>query len=68
MYYGVQKSCQVKRGVSLGELKGVMARMVVPPRGLRGLYWAMSVDIFVWGLGSSILFGMLSETYGFTPN
>ena len=57
---------RVKRGISLGELKGVMARMVTPPRGLRGLYWAMSVDIFVWGLGGSILFGMLSETYGFT--
>jgi MFS family permease len=40
--------------------------MVSPPRGLRSLYWALSVDIFVWGLGASILFGMLSETYGFT--
>jgi MFS family permease len=57
---------RVKRGISLGELKGVMARMVVPPRELRGFYWAMAVDIFVWGLGGSLLFGMLSETYGFT--
>jgi MFS family permease len=40
--------------------------MVVPPRELRGFYWAMAVDIFVWGLGGSLLFGMLSETYGFT--
>jgi MFS family permease len=53
-------------GFSLSELKGVMARIVTPPRKLRGMYWALSVDIFVWGLGSSILFGMLSETYGFT--
>jgi len=52
---------------SWGELRGVLARMVVPPRELRGLYWAMAIDIFVWGLGSAILFGMLSETYGFTP-
>ena len=40
--------------------------MVVPPRELRGFYWAMAVDIFVWGLGGTLLFGMLSETYGFT--
>jgi FSR family fosmidomycin resistance protein-like MFS transporter len=40
--------------------------MVVPPRELRGFYWAMAVDIFVWGLGGALLFGMLSETYGFT--
>jgi MFS family permease len=26
----------------------------------------MAVDIFVWGLGAALLFGMLSETYGFT--
>ena len=57
---------RVKRGISLGELKGVMARIVVPPRELRGFYWATAVDIFVWGLGGSLLFGMLSETYGFT--
>ncbi len=57
---------RVRRGISLGELKGGMARMVVPPRELRGFYWAMAVDIFVWGLRGSLLFGMLSETYGFT--
>lgn len=57
---------RVNGGISLVELKGVLARMVVPPRELRGFYWAMAVDIFVWGLGGSLLFGMLSETYGFT--
>ena len=57
---------QIRGGISLGELKGVLARMIVPPRELRGFYWAMAVDIFVWGLGGALLFGMLSETYGFT--
>ena len=57
---------RINRGISLGELKGVLSRMVVPPRKLRGFYWAMAMDIFVWGLGAAILFGMLSETYGFT--
>jgi len=43
-----------------------MVKMAVPPRALRGLYLAMSVDSFVWGLGYALLFGMLSDTYGFT--
>ncbi|MFB0534139.1 MAG: MFS transporter [Anaerolineae bacterium] len=57
---------RVNGRVSLSELKAVLVRMVVPPRELRGFYWAMAVDIFVWGLGAALLFGMLSETYGFT--
>ncbi|MFQ5814503.1 MAG: MFS transporter [Anaerolineae bacterium] len=57
---------RVNGGISLGELKGVLVRMVVPPRELRGFYWAMALDIFVWGLGGALLFGMLSQTYGFT--
>jgi MFS family permease len=57
---------RVNGGVSPGELKGVLVRMVVPPRELRGFYWAMAVDIFVWALGATLLFGMLSETYSFT--
>ncbi len=57
---------QVNGDISLGELRGMLARMIVPPRELRGFYWAMAVDIFVWGLGGALLFGMLSETFGFT--
>jgi len=49
-----------------GELEGVLVRMVVPSGELRGFYWAMAVDRFVWGLGGALLFGMLSKTYGFT--
>jgi len=52
--------------VSWRELKGVMARMFWPPADLRGLYWAMAIDIFAWGMGASLLFGMLSESRGFT--
>jgi len=57
---------RVNGSISLGELKGVLAKIVVPPRELRGFYWAMAMDIFVWGLGGALLFGMLNETYGFT--
>ncbi len=52
--------------ITLGDLKGVLIRTIAPPRELRGFYWATAVDIFVWGLGSALLFGMLSKTYGFT--
>jgi len=49
------------------ELKQVLGRILTPPRGLRGLYGALTVDLFAWGLGSTILPGLLSKTYGFTP-
>lgn len=52
--------------VTLHGLKNVLARIFVPPKGLRGFYWALTVDSFVWGTGLALLFGMLSETYGFT--
>jgi MFS family permease len=51
---------------SWGEFKAATVRLVVPPRGLRGYYWTMAVDSFGWGLGLSLLFGMLTQTYGFT--
>jgi MFS family permease len=53
-------------GIIWGELKAATARLIVPPRGLRGYYWTMAVDAFAWGLGLSLLFGMLTQTYGFT--
>lgn len=52
--------------VSWRELRGVMARMFRPPADLRGLYWAMAIDVFAWGMGASLLFGMLTQTRGFT--
>jgi MFS family permease len=52
--------------VSREKLKQALFGMVVPPRNLRGFYLTMAVDTFSWGLGSALLFGMLTETYGFT--
>lgn len=57
---------QANRAVSLSELKGMLTSVFVQPRELRGFYWAMAIDSFVWGLGAALLFGMLSETCGFT--
>jgi MFS family permease len=48
------------------EVKAATVRLAVPPRSLRGYYWTMAVDSFAWGLGFSLLFGMLTQTYGFT--
>ena len=46
------------------KLKTATRRLIVPPRGLRGYYWTMAVDSFAWGLTLSLLFGMLTQTYG----
>jgi len=62
----IETLSEVSGAVSLGALKGVLVRMVVPPKGLHGFYWAMAIDTFAWGLGYALLFGMLSKTYGFT--
>jgi len=48
------------------DLARALTRMVVPPRGFKGFYLAMAGDMFVWGLGPVILFGLLTRTYGFT--
>jgi DHA1 family multidrug resistance protein-like MFS transporter len=52
--------------VSRAEFGGMVSRIVRPPRVLRGLYWAMAIDTFAWGMGGALLVGMLSKTYGFT--
>ena len=52
----------------LGEMGRNWIRLIVPPRGLRGFYIAMVTDAFVGGLGSAILFGLLSKTYHFTTS
>jgi len=52
--------------VSRAEMAGMLSRIARPPRALRGLYWAMAVDTFAWGMGGALLVGMLSKTYGFS--
>jgi MFS family permease len=48
------------------QLAGVVKGVLIPARRLRGFYTAVTVDAFAWGTGSSILYGLLSETYHFT--
>ena len=57
---------QATRRVSAGQVGQALLTILVPPRRLRGLYWALAVDSFVWGLGWTILYGMLTDAFGFT--
>lgn len=52
--------------VTWGELRSATLRLIVPPHDLRGFYWTMAVDSLAFGLGLSLLYGMLTQTYGFT--
>lgn len=48
----------------LGELRRSWARLIVPPKKLRGFYAAMVADAFKGGLGSAILYGLVPPTWG----
>jgi len=55
-----------RRSLSLRELAATLRGVFVPPRRLRSFYLATTVDIFVWGVGSAVFYGTLTETYGFS--
>jgi len=48
------------------QLAGVLKATFAPARRLKGFYAAVTVDACAWGVGSSIIYGLLSETYHFT--
>ena len=48
---------------ALLSLKGAL----LPPRHLWGFYAAMSVDLFAFSIGWRLLYGMLTQGYGYTP-
>ena len=49
------------------ELPALLKRVIVPPAELRSFYIAMAIDMFAFGMGAAILFGLLSKEYGFSP-
>lgn len=57
---------QAEGELSLRKPKEALINRIMPSRELRSFYLAMALDSFVWGLGGTLLFGMLTETYGFT--
>ena len=55
-----------RKTISWQGLAETLRNILVPPVKLRSFYIATTLDSFVWGLGAGILFGMLSQTYGFS--
>lgn len=49
------------------ELFALLRTLITPPARLRSFYVIVSIDLFAFGTGAAILFGMLSQEYGFTP-
>jgi MFS family permease len=56
-----------ERAVDLGEFLRMLRRIAVPPRKLRSFYVAVAIDLFAFGTGSAILFGLLTSEFGFSP-
>jgi MFS family permease len=59
-------SPSMRRSISWRGISGAVKGLLVPPRRLRSFYLATLVDVFVWGLGSTIFYGTLRQTYGFS--
>jgi len=55
-----------RKTISWRGLVTTLRNILVPPKNLRSFYIATTLDSFVWGAGAGILFGMLSQTYGFS--
>jgi DHA1 family bicyclomycin/chloramphenicol resistance-like MFS transporter len=51
----------------VSELPALVRRVITPPARLRSFYIAVAIDMFAFGTGAAILFGLLSKEYGFTP-
>jgi MFS family permease len=49
-----------------GALRKSLGRIFTPPTRLRPFYIIIAVDAIAWGLGASILYGMLVKSYNFT--
>lgn len=49
------------------DVRTALTSLFKPKRGLEGFYAAMTLDAFSFGVCGSIFFGMLTDTFGFTP-
>jgi DHA1 family multidrug resistance protein-like MFS transporter len=54
-------------GAIAEDIKTTLMSLFKPERGLGWFYAAMTLDRFAFGVCSSIFYGMLTETFGFTP-
>jgi MFS family permease len=53
-------------GLSFSALRALLVGVLVPPKELRAFFWAGALDLFAWGLGGFLLYGLLSDTFGFS--
>lgn len=58
---------QRKVSVEWRALSNLLRRAWIPPKQLRPFFCAVAVDMFAWGMGWGLLYGLLTETYNFTP-
>jgi DHA1 family multidrug resistance protein-like MFS transporter len=58
---------QDRRKLDVAESLDMVRTLLTPPDRLRGFYIAITVDAIAYGTGYSLLFGLLSRSYGFTP-
>jgi MFS family permease len=56
-----------KVAVTLHKLAKAFEEVVRPPREMWGFYLSMAVDGIAFGLGTRLLYGMLTRSQGYTP-
>ncbi len=55
-----------KQDTSARSIIAFLKRAWVPPRELRWFFWAIALDMFAWGMGFGLLYGMLRKEYDFS--
>jgi MFS family permease len=56
-----------RTALSSVEFSAVVRKILTPPAKLRSFYIAVTIDLFAFGMGLGILFGLLSKEYHFAP-
>ncbi len=56
-----------RTSLDISQLWKLFRSLMAPPAGLRSFYVTVAIDLIAFGTGAAILFGLLSQEYGFTP-
>ena len=54
--------------IDWGALGRMLRRAWMPPGNLRWFYVAVAMDMFAWGMGWGLLYGLLSKSYNFSAS
>ena len=55
-----------KQDAGASSIFAFLKRAWVPPRELRWFFWAIALDMFAWGMGFGLLYGLLRKEYDFS--